>query len=133
MSAVVERGTGRTAAAVPGWAVVLWAVAGLCLALVISAIGVFTVPVGLVLVVVLLVARQGAASPAALVGAGALPLTIAWLNRGGPGEVCRVIEDGTSCTETWSPWPFLAAGVLMVAAGVALVVRARRRAARGSV
>jgi hypothetical protein len=106
------------------WAIVAWAVAGACLALVVSAIGVFTVPVGIVLVVVLLVARRFTESPAVLVGAGALPLYVAWLNRSGPGRVCSATATGESCVDATSPWPWLAVGVLLVVAGAVVAVRA---------
>ncbi len=64
----------------------------------------------------------------ALSGLGVLPLVVAWLNRDGPGEVCRSLgATGQECTEEWSPWPWLAVGVTLVAAGVVLTVLAVRR------
>jgi hypothetical protein len=65
-----------------------------------------------------------------LSGAGLIPLYVAYLNRGGPGEVCSAIRDGQECADEWSPWPWLAVGVLLVTAGAGLfaVRRTRRRA-----
>ncbi|WP_019136157.1 hypothetical protein [Cellulomonas massiliensis] len=105
------------------WAIVAWAVAGACLALVVSAIGVFTVPVGVLLVVVLLVARRFPESPAVLVGAGALPLYVAWLNRTGPGRVCSTTATTESCFDATSPWPWVAVGLVLVVGGALLAVR----------
>jgi hypothetical protein len=62
----------------------------------------------------------GAAVPAAY---------LAWLNRGGPGTSCRVDGEGVStCTETWAPWPFLAAAVMLTLGSVSLFLRFRRTA-----
>jgi len=91
----------------------------------------------LAVVLVVVAARSGRRLPPAhlaflaLSGAGVLPLVVAWLNRDGPGDVCRTWADGQSCTEEWSPWPWLAAGVALVAAGIVLtVVTSRHRPAR---
>ncbi len=88
----------------------------------------------LVAVLVVVAVRGGVRRPRAelaflaLSGAGVLPLVVAWLNRDGPGDVCRAIGDaGQECTEEWSPWPWLAAGVALVAAGVVLTAVATRR------
>lgn len=57
--------------------------------------------------------RSVTALPAGL----AVPvLYLAWLNRGGPGDVC----DPNGCTGEWSPWPFVAVGVILVGASVFL-------------
>jgi len=66
--------------------------------------------------------------PGLLVGLSVAPLYIAWLNRGGPGTVCSTTVDTVACTDAWSPWPFLAVGLLLAGAGAALLVGARRRA-----
>ena len=64
--------------------------------------------------------------PGLLVGLSAAPLYIAWLNRDGPGLVCTTTADSMSCSDQWSPWPFVALGVLFTGAGVALLVVSRR-------
>jgi hypothetical protein len=53
-------------------------------------------------------------------GLGLAPLLVAFLNRGGPGSVCQVASGSTSCTDEWSPWPWVAAGAILVGMGVAL-------------
>lgn len=86
-------------------------------------------------VLVVLLRRHGAdgAAVAALVGAGALPLVIAYLNRHGPGDFCTRTASSESCEEQWSPWPWAAVGVALIVVGVVGCVRlrnGRRRQAR---
>jgi hypothetical protein len=52
---------------------------------------------------------------------------IAYLNRHGPGEVCRTNAAQHECTTQWSPWPWLLVGLVLVAAGVLLFRRAGGR------
>ena len=59
-------------------------------------------------------------------GLSTAPLFIAWLNRDGPGPVCTTTAESISCSDQWSPWPFVALGVLFAGAGVALLVVTRR-------
>jgi hypothetical protein len=63
-------------------------------------------------------------------GAGIPLLYVAWLNRDGPGEVCRPITNGVECTQQLTPWPWLGAALALMVAGVVLfvAVRARRHA-----
>jgi hypothetical protein len=91
--------------------------------------------VGLVAAVLLLVigavvvARQGLrpAQLGVVSGLGALPLTIAWLNRHGPGQYCTGGVTGASeCVAQWSPWPFALVGVALVVVGVVTFLRTRR-------
>ena len=49
--------------------------------------------------------------PGLLVGLSTAPLYIAWLNRDGPGLVCTTTADSISCSDRWSPWPFVVVGV----------------------
>jgi hypothetical protein len=65
--------------------------------------------------------------PGFLVGLSTAPLYIAWLNRGGPGMVCTTTADSVSCADQWSPWPFVAVGVLFAGVGLGLLVVGRRR------
>lgn len=69
-------------------------------------------------------------TPGFLVGLSTAPLFLAWLNRGGPGLVCTTADGVTSCDDAWSPWPFVAIGVLFAAAGLALLVIGRRGSGR---
>jgi hypothetical protein len=60
-------------------------------------------------------------------GAAGPVLYVAWLNRGGPGEVCREFDGGQSCTDAWSPWPFVVVGGLLLVGGVVVFARQRHR------
>jgi hypothetical protein len=88
-------------------------------------VGAVFLALALVLTVVgVLVPRLRNRSALGVVGGLALaPLYIAWLNRGGPGQVCTVSATGTTCLDAWSPWPFVAVGVALVAVCVVLVRR----------
>ncbi|UQX87676.1 hypothetical protein M6D93_15400 [Jatrophihabitans telluris] len=126
----------------PAW-FLLWmlvGVGGMLSLLTILTIGIFVLPVTVVIVLALalLVYRR----PAVLTGVGgalagpALPLwLVAYLNRDGPGTVCtRTADGGSSCADEWSPWPFFFGGLAFVVLGVLLTVllAARARASRVS-
>jgi hypothetical protein len=58
-----------------------------------------------------------------LPGAGLLMVYIAYINRHGPGEVCRTAATEHECTTQWSPWPWLLVGLGLTAVGVWLFRR----------
>lgn len=121
--------TGRTARR-PGWGWFLaWLLVGACAGIGLAAI----LTVGAVFVVLaaaaaVLLVRKGPRS--AVVGAVSglsLPLFyLAWLNRGGPGDVCHAVSGGQTCTEEYTPVPFLVVGALLLVAGVVIHVLAGR-------
>ncbi len=122
-------GGGRPAAP---WAPAVWVVVGALVAFGVAGlatIGLFLLVSASLLVAVALAvpALRRPSVPGLLVGLSTAPLYIAWLNRGGPGTVCTTTADATACTDQWSPWPFLAVGVLLAGAGAALLVTAHRR------
>lgn len=108
-----------------------WVLVGMCLAF--GILGAFTIgPLALLVAVALTVItlRLGGGNVAAvgvLVGIGAALLYVAWVNRGGPGNVCVTTDTGGSCTEEWSPWPWLSAGVALIVAATAVLVRTGHR------
>lgn len=114
------------------WAFTLWSLVGAVFAFGLAAlmsIGIFVLPVAVIGLVVLARRRGVDASMAGLIcGAGLIPLYIAWLNRDGPGTVCTSTASGGSCTDEYSPLPFLVIGLALIAVGV--VVFRRRRGAR---
>ena len=75
-------------------------------------------------------AGLGAATNGLLCGAGVIPLYVAYLNRGGPGQVCTATDSAgtitSACVSESSPWPWLAAGLLLIATGAALFLVTRR-------
>lgn len=115
----------------PGLWFAAWALVGATYAVVILGvltIGLFVLPVSLA-ATLLLARRRGAPSSGwgALSGLGLPLLYVAWLNRDGPGEVCRAIGgQGQSCTQELSPWPWVAAGTALVVAGIVAYLVCRR-------
>lgn len=64
-------------------------------------------------------------------GAATVVLYVAFLNRDGPGEVCTYTAGGSSCSDRWTPWPFLVIGLVCFAGGfVAYSLQGRGEAAK---
>jgi hypothetical protein len=125
----MSRGAWRDTLQLAGWAAVgAGAATGALTAL---TIGLFVLLATAVLAAVLVrYAGVRLAGPGVLTGAGLMPLYVGYLNRGGPGMVCTTAAASGSCVQEWSPWPWVAAGLWLVAAGVALgVLRCRTRQA----
>jgi hypothetical protein len=104
--------------------------AGYALSLVgIASIGLFILPLP-VLATVLLIRRQPTTSglPGLISGLGVPLLYVAYLNRAGPGTICTTVTGGQECNDEWSPWPWLAVGVILLILGVAAFVGRQRRA-----
>jgi hypothetical protein len=63
-----------------------------------------------------------------LISGLSLPLFyIAFLNRPGPGTVCTSTGTSQSCVEEWSPWPWLAIGIVLLVSGCVWFAMANRR------
>lgn len=116
------------------WAFGLWCVtgAGLCLGVLsILTIGFAVLFVTLVVCGFLLWrVGFGPAITGIISGAAAPVLFVAWTNRDGPGSHCTVTGTSSSCTDEWSPWPFVVVAVAMLVAGVTSFVRLRRAQSR---
>jgi hypothetical protein len=114
----------------------VWAVAGGCTAIsVISFIGVFFLPVaGLSVLAALRWGRRSAGRSAlgAIAGSGVPFLIVAYIQRKGPGTVCRHTATASGCDEYLDPRPWLAIGLVLALGGVAafLLARARQRRLR---
>ena len=106
-----------------------WAAVGSGFALGISALGVFTVPVALLLTVLLVLRHHADRSALGiLAGVGLLALSVAYVQRKGPGTVSWHTATASGADEYLDPRPWLAAGILLVAVGVvAFFWRERRR------
>lgn len=111
------------------WQFAAWALCGASAAFVL--VGAFAVgPLAIVptALFALLAVRLGGAnlsSVGVVTGIGAWCFVVAWLNRGGPGNVCTTDQHGTLCQSEWAPWPFWIAGALSTV--IPLVLMAHRR------
>jgi len=94
-----------------------------------ASIGLFLLALAAVLVAVAVAvpALRRPSVPGFLIGLSAAPLYIAWLNRDGPGMVCTTDGSSTTCVDAWSPWPFVATGLLLAGGGIGLLATTRRR------
>jgi hypothetical protein len=95
----------------------------------VASTGLFVLPLPL-LGTVLLARRQRASSGLpGLISGLAVPLFyVAYLNRAGPGTICTTVTGGQECNDEWSPWPWLAVGVILLVLGVATFIGRQRRA-----
>ncbi|HEY8981580.1 MAG TPA: hypothetical protein VIU15_18585 [Streptomyces sp.] len=111
--------TSRNKTADRGW-FLAWAAVGACAATGVAAIlsiGPVLLVAAAVGAVVLLRKGPRDASAGSLTGLALLLFHLAYLNRGGPGSVCHAVSGGSTCTDEYTPVPFLAGGVLLIAAG----------------
>jgi hypothetical protein len=95
--------------------------------------GLFVLPIAILLTILLARTRSSALGLPGLVAGLGLPLLyIAYINREGPGNVCRTSATAHTCTEEWSPWPWLLVGMILLIAGFGIaVVRQRREKSSG--
>ena len=97
----------------------------------ILSIGVFVLAVTIVATFFLGRRFDAGAGVAGLVSGFGLPLLyVAFLNRSGPGMICTTTSTGTSCSDQWSPWPWLLIGSALVVVGLAWFIAASNRRAR---
>jgi hypothetical protein len=91
---------------------VAWLVVGAGFSFGLITLPLLLVPAALAAVVLARHQLAGLGSPGLIAGLGAAPLLIAYTHRGDSGG--------------WSPWPWLAAGVIFLAVGIAWFLGARR-------
>ena len=119
-------------ARVPAWVwFIAWIFVGLALMFALLGaltIGVFILPIGVGLTLFVATRRGSKVGLPGLISGASLPLFyVAYLNRDGPGTICRSFADGSSeCVEQWSPWPWLVIGALALLGGVLVFVRRNR-------
>jgi len=124
----------RRAAAI-GW-FVAWMFVGAAWSFsLLSVIGVLTIlpTIGATLLLGRAGKRRGGAVglPGLAVGAGALPLYVAYLNRGGPGMECHAnASGGEDCVERLAPLPWLCVGFALVVLGLVLTPALRHLRSR---
>jgi hypothetical protein len=101
---------------------------GVGVALGISVLGIFAVPLALLLAVFLLVRRHADRSAfGILVGMGLLSLYVAYVQRKGPGTVTWHTATASGSDTYMDPRPWLIAGLLLVVIGVAAFLWRRRK------
>ena len=104
-----------------------WAAVGVGAALSVSVLGIFTVPLALLVAVLLIVLHHADRSAfGVLVGVGLLFLYVAYVQRQGPGTVYWRTATASGSEQYLDPRPWFAAGVLLVAVGVGAFVWRRR-------
>src|SRR5438034_2563158 len=108
-----------------GWFVV-WALIGAVGALSVFSPGVFLL-LPVVALGIFLASRPRIRRSAfgVLTGVGAVLLSVAWVQRDGPGTTCWHSANGSGCDQHLDPLPWLAVGALLLVAG--FVAQARRR------
>ncbi|MFJ3639600.1 hypothetical protein ACIPRD_07600 [Streptomyces sp. NPDC090108] len=96
-------------------------------------VGLYLLPAALAAAALLaLRPRSHAGLPGLVSGLGIPLLYVAFLNRGGPGTVCTTSAAGQSCVDEYDPWVWLAAGVVLLLAGIVTgVLTTRAEAVRG--
>ena len=105
-----------------------WVGVGVGFALGVSVLGVIAVPLALVVTVLLVVLRHADRSALGiLVGVGLLSLSVAYVQRKGPGTVYWHTSTASGADQYLDPRPWLVAGLVLVVAGVALFLWTARR------
>ena len=111
-----------------GW-FVAWCLVGAAYALAAAGaltIGIFVLPVAIAATVALaFVRRSWIGLPGLIAGPALLLGYLAYLNQGGPGEVCVSDAVSQTCTQEYSPWPFVVVGALLAIGSVALFALVR--------
>jgi hypothetical protein len=125
VTAMTERP--HTAKTLTAW--ILVGLAGLASVAGILTIGVFTMPLVYAGAILLLVRPDRTRGAAIMLFALAVgPVLVAWLNRDGPGQVCRSHPpDGVACGTQLNPWPWLGGAAASAAIATVLILHARRR------
>lgn len=95
-------------------------------------IGLYLLPVTMAAAAVLATRRGSSAGLTGLISGLGMPLLyVAFLNRGGPGNVCTTTGTGQSCVDEYNPWWWLAAGVALLLTGIVLgAVREHKKTTR---
>jgi hypothetical protein len=92
----------------------------------ILSIGVFVLAITVVIALLFATRRSSVDGLPGLISGFSLPLFyVAYLNRGGPGQVCNVHKGVHECSERWDPRPFVVVGAIFLFGGLAAFVVVR--------
>jgi hypothetical protein len=104
-----------------------WGLAGASLVLGFVSLGLFLLVPAAFLLVWLVSRRVGVEAAGFLAACGAVALFIAYVQRDGPGWHCTTTPDSVECGESADPRPWLAIGLVLVAASLAVLAAHHRR------
>lgn len=91
-------------------------------------IGLFVLLVTVVATIVLSTRPGNRVGLPGLVSGLSLPLFyVAYLNRSGPGTICTTTATSQTCSDEWSPWPWLVIGIALFLSGCVWFAMANRR------
>ncbi len=100
--------------------------------LAVLSIGAYVLLITVVATIVLATRAGNRVGLPGLVSGLSLPLFfVAFLDRSGPGTFCTTTATSQSCSDEWSPWPWLVIGIVLLVGGCVLFAMANRR--RGAV
>lgn len=109
-----------------------WAAVGVGVALGVSALGLFAMPLALLVAILLIVRHHADRSAFGIpVGMGLLSLYVAYVQRKGPGTVYWHTATASGSDQYLDPRPWLVAGMLLVAVGILAFLWRQRRSAGG--
>ena len=98
--------------------------------LAVLSIGAFVLLITVVATIVLATRAGNRVGLPGLISGFSLPLFfVAFLNRSGPGTICTTTATSQSCSDEWSPWPWLVIGIVLLVGGCVLFVMANHRRA----
>jgi hypothetical protein len=91
-------------------------------------IGAFVLLITVVATIVLATRPGNRVGLPGLVSGLSLPLFyVAYLNRSGPGTICTRTATSQTCSDQWSPWPWIVVGILLLVTGCVWFAMANRR------
>jgi hypothetical protein len=93
-----------------------------------ASIGLYVLLITVVATIVLATRPGNRVGLSGLVSGLSLPLFyVAYLNRSGPGTICTTTATSQSCSDEWSPWPWLVVGIVLLVSGCVWFAMASRR------
>ena len=93
-----------------------------------ASIGLYVLLITVVATIVLATRAGNRVGLPGLVSGLSLPLFyVAYLNRSGPGTICTTTATSRTCSDQWSPWPWIVVGIVLLVSGCVWFAIANRR------